>query len=190
MAAAKSLTHAELEHALAHILTTTFAQRDRAMLLVMVLAGLRVSEVANLRLNDVRDANGTIRAEIYLSANRVKHGHARTVYVSTRLQEELRSYINSRKWYEDTQPLFTTYSSPRKAFTPNVLSQHFYWLFKAAGIKGASSHSGRKTFLTTLAAKGVSVFVLASLAGHRNISTTQGYITVNDDVKRRAVEFV
>ena len=190
MAAAKSLTHAELEHALAHISNTTFAQRDRAMLLVMVLAGLRVSEVANLKLNDVRDANGAIRAEIYLSANRVKHGHARTVYVSTRLQEELRSYINSRKWYEDTQPLFTTYSSPRKAFTPNVLSQHFYWLFKAAGIKGASSHSGRKTFLTTLAAKGVSVFVLASLAGHRNISTTQRYITVNDDVKRSAVELV
>ena len=48
-----------------------------------------MSEVANLRLNDVRDANGTIRAEIYLSASRVKHGHARTVYVSTRLQEEL-----------------------------------------------------------------------------------------------------
>ena len=89
MAAAKSLTHAELEHALAHISNTTFAQRDRAMLLVMVLAGLRVSEVANLKLNDVRDANGLIRAEIYLSANRVKHGHARTVYVSTRLQEEL-----------------------------------------------------------------------------------------------------
>ena len=65
----------------------------------MVLAGLRVSEVANLKLNDVRDANGLIRAEIYLSANRVKHGHARTVYVSTRLQAELHSYINSRKWY-------------------------------------------------------------------------------------------
>ena len=89
MAAAKSLTHAELEHALAHISNTTFAQRDRAMLLVMVLAGLRVSEVANLKLNDVRDANGTIRAEIYLSANRVKHGHARTVYVSTRLKRSL-----------------------------------------------------------------------------------------------------
>ena len=118
-----------------------------------------------------------------------KHGHARTVYVSTRLQSELDAYVRSRKWYEDTQPLFTTYSSPRKAFTPNVLSQHFYWLFKAASIKGASSHSGRKTFLTSLAAKGVSVFVLASLAGHRNIST-QRYITVNDDVKRSAVELV
>ena len=34
------------------------------------------------------------------------------------------------------------------------------------------------------------MFVLASLAGHRNISTTQRYITVNDDVKRSAVELV
>jgi integrase/recombinase XerD len=34
------------------------------------------------------------------------------------------------------------------------------------------------------------VFVLASLAGHRSIATTQRYITVNDDVKRRAVELV
>jgi integrase len=131
-----------------------------------------------------------LAASFLRCADRVKHGHARTVYVSTRLQEELRSYINSRKWHEDTQPLFTTYSSPRKAFTPSVLSQHFYWLFKAAGIKGASSHSGGKTFLTTFSDKGVSVFVLASLAGHRNISTTQRYITANDDVKRRAVELV
>ena len=51
-------------------------------------------------------------------------------------------------------------------------------------------HSGRKTFLTSLAAKGVSVFVLASLAGHRNISTTQRYITVNDAMLARAVELL
>ncbi len=37
---------------------------------------------------------------------------------------------------------------------------------------------------------GVSVFVLASLAVHKGISTTQRYITVNDEVKRRAVELV
>ncbi|UFS56101.1 site-specific integrase [Comamonadaceae bacterium M7527] len=190
MAAAKSLTSAELAHTLDYISTRKFAARDRAMLLMMVMSGLRVSEVADLKLCDVRDANGTVRAEIYLGAHRVKHNHARTVYVSTRLQEELQCYINSRKWYEEEQALFTTYSGARKGFSANVLSQHFYWLFKAAGIKGASSHSGRKTFLTSLASQGVSVFVLASLAGHKSIATTQRYITVNDDVKRRAVELV
>jgi integrase/recombinase XerD len=70
------------------------------------------------------------------------------------------------------------------------LSQHFFWLYRRAGISNASSHSGRKTFLTSLASQGISVFVLASLAGHRSISTTQKYVSVNDDMKRRAVELV
>jgi integrase/recombinase XerD len=71
----------------------------------------------------------------------------------------------------------------------NTLTQHFFWLYRKAGIQ-TSSHAGRKTFLTSLASQGVSVFVLASLAGHRSIATTQKYVTVNDDMKRRAVELV
>jgi integrase/recombinase XerD len=63
-------------------------------------------------------------------------------------------------------------------------------LYRRAGVRGASSHSGRKTFLTSLASQGISVFVLAALAGHRSISTTQKYVTVHDDMKRKAVELV
>jgi len=63
-------------------------------------------------------------------------------------------------------------------------------MYAGAGIKGASSHSGRKSFLTSLASQGISVFVLAALAGHRSISTTMRYVTVNDDTKRKAAELV
>jgi site-specific recombinase XerD len=73
-------------------------------------------------------------------------------------------------------------------FSANTLCQHFHWLYQRAGIEGASSHSGRRTFIANLAAKGVGVRVLASLAGHRSIATTQAYIDVNDDQKRKAVE--
>jgi len=86
--------------------------------------------------------------------------------------------------------LFSTHRGVRRAFSANTLTQHFYWLYKKAGVKNASSHSGRKTFLTSLASQGISVFVLAELAGHKSISTTQRYITVNADIKRRAVELV
>jgi integrase/recombinase XerD len=55
---------------------------------------------------------------------------------------------------------------------------------------GASSHSGRRTFITTLANKGVGVRVLAVLAGHSSITTTQAYIDVNDEIKRSAVELI
>jgi integrase/recombinase XerD len=112
------------------------------------------------------------------------------VYVSTRLQQELAAYIASRFWMYDAQPLFFTQKNMRRGFTANTLTQFFYWLYKNAGVTGASSHAGRKTFLTSLASQGISVFVLASLAGHKSIATTQKYVTVNDDMKRKAVELV
>jgi integrase/recombinase XerD len=70
------------------------------------------------------------------------------------------------------------------------MCQYFHYLFKNVGIEGASSHSPRRSFITNLADKGVSVRVLMSLAGHRNISTTQAYIDVNDAMKRKAVELI
>jgi integrase/recombinase XerD len=86
--------------------------------------------------------------------------------------------------------LFYTQKRQSTGFTPNTLAQYFHYLYKRAGIAGGSSHSGRRTFITNLAARGVGVRVLMSLAGHRNIGTTQAYIDVNDDMKRRAVELV
>jgi integrase/recombinase XerD len=190
MAAAKSLTPAELERVLHYISQHSNAQRNRCMLLMTVAAGLRVGEVADLTLGDVLDSTGAVRGEIYLAAGRVKHGHARTIYLNARLQHELADYIATRTLRDAALPLFPSQRGPRRHFTPNTLAQHFHWLYKRAGVDGASSHSGRKTFLTSLASQGVSVFVLASLAGHKSIATTQRYVTVNDDVKRRAVELV
>jgi len=190
MAQAKSLTPAELDKVLTYIAEHTNALRNRAMLLLTVLAGLRVSEVAGLTIADVRNADGTIKGEIYLSAERVKHKHARTVFVNQRLQNELREYITSKTWLDNEQALFTTHRGPRKSFTSNTLTQHFHYLYRRAGVYGASSHSGRRTFITSLATQGISVRVLASLAGHKSLNTTMRYIDVNDDMKRRAVELV
>ena len=61
-------------------------------------------------------------------------------------------------------------------------------IFDNAGLEDATSHSGRRTFLTGMAAKGVGVRVLAELAGHSSISTTQKYLDVNDKQLRAAVE--
>ncbi len=189
MAAAKSLTPAEIQQVLDYIAHSANAERNRCLFLMSVMAGLRVSELAGLTVGDICNADGSVKSEVYLAAHRVKHGHARTVFISRRLQAELAVYTATRRRLDDTQPLFSIHHSPRKAFSVNTLTQHFFWLYKKAGIK-ASSHSGRKTFLTSLASQGVSVFVLSSLAGHKSIATTQRYITVNDDMKRKAVELV
>jgi integrase/recombinase XerD len=75
-------------------------------------------------------------------------------------------------------------------FSANSLCQWFFWIYRAAGISGASSHSGRRSFLTSLANKGIGVRILASLAGHRSIAVTMKYLDANDDMKRNAVELI
>jgi len=186
MAQAKTLTQQELKQVLGSIALGKHAARNRAMFLLTCWAGLRVGEVAALRYSDVVGENGKVRNEIRLQPNQTKGMVARTVYVSERLLRELQQYADSRKWANETAPFF--YTQKRKGFSANTAAQHFQQLYKVAGIAGASSHSGRRTFITSLAAKGVSVRVLASLAGHASISTTQAYIDVNDEMKRKAVE--
>jgi len=189
MGQAKTLTERELRRVLDYIALHRHAARNRAMVMLTYYAGLRVSEVAALKYSDVVAADSTIKHEFLLTAEQTKGGHARMVFVGEKLRKELAAYVKTLK-RRDQEPLPLFRTQKRDGFSANTLCQHFHWMYQRAGIEGASSHSGRRTFITTLASKGVSVRVLASLAGHRSIATTQAYIDVNDDMKRRAVELV
>jgi integrase/recombinase XerD len=188
MAQAKTLTAAELRRATDYIATRPHAARNRAMLLTTHLAGLRVGEVALLSWSDAVDSNGQVREEIRLNADQTKGRHPRTVYVSPKLRKELQAYVNSIPARAPEAAFFYTQKHPRRGFTPNTLTQLFFNLYRGAGIEGASSHSGRRTFATSLSSKGASIRVLMKLMGHRNISTTIGYVDASDDMLRRAVE--
>jgi len=62
-------------------------------------------------------------------------------------------------------------------------------LYSNVGIN-ASSHSGRRKFITDLSEKGVSVRVIQELARHRDLATTQRYIDVSVDKLRNAVNLI
>ena len=190
MKQAKTLTAAELRRVTDSIATRAHPERNRAMLMMTHLAGLRVGEVAQLAWADVVTAEGAVREEVRLNADQTKGRHPRTVYISPKLQKELRAYIAATPKREPTAALFYTQKHPRRGFTPNTLTQHFLNMYRIAGIDGASSHSGRRTFATSLSSKGASIRVLMKLMGHRNISTTIGYVDASDDMLRRAVELV
>jgi len=188
MAQAKTLTQAELDQVLAYIASRKFALRNRIMLLTGYWSGMRVGEIASLSLGDVVNADGTVKAEIRLTAQQTKGKHPRTVFLPQKLRDEIAGYIKLRQPIRLAHPLFVT--AGRKKFSASGMTQHFYWLFKNAGVAGATSHSMRRSFITNLANKGIGVRVLASLAGHRGISIVQKYIDVNDDMKRNAVELI
>jgi integrase/recombinase XerD len=187
MPQAKTLTQAEVDQVLRYISTKRFAFRDRAMFLTSLWSGMRVKEIAALRLCDLVNADGTVRAEVRLSAQQTKGQHARTVFLPQKLREELKHYLTQR--YSKLPELPVFYTAQRAGFSANTLCQHFYWMYRRAGVAGASSHSGRRTFITTLASKGVGIRVLANLAGHRGgVAVTMRYIDANENMMRNAVE--
>lgn len=186
MAQAKSLTPAEIDHLFNFVSQRTYAMRNRLILAFGFFAGMRVGEISSLTVADVMNPDGRVKTEVRLSADQTKGRHPRTVFLPQRLQTELQEYLDIRKPTNPAHPLFVT--AGRRAFSANVLTQQLFWLYRAAGISGASSHSGRRTFITNLASKGISVRVLAKICGHRSIAVTQKYIDVNDDMQRNAVE--
>ena len=188
MCSSDLLTAAEIQQFLAYIAKRSYPLRNRVMFLTGLWSGMRVSEIASLTVGDVMGADGVVKSEIRLSADQTKGRQPRTVFLPQKLRDELQAYMDLRKGANPKHPVFIT--AGHKRFTANVMTQHFYWQFKRAGIDGATSHSMRRTFITSLASKGIGVRVLASLAGHRSIAVTQKYIDVNDDMKRNAVEMV
>ena len=74
-------------------------------------------------------------------------------------------------------------------FSSQTLQILFKTLYSNVGIN-ASSHSGRRKFITDLSEKGVSVRVIQELARHRDLATTHRYIDVPVDKLRNAVNLV
>jgi integrase/recombinase XerD len=188
MSQARVLNLTELRRVLDDVATRRHSARNRASLLLTHYAGMRVAEVAALRINDVLNGDNTIKAEIRLMPSQTKGKHARTVYLNERMQKELAHYIKCLKIKDVTKPLF--YTQKREGFSPNTLTQYFFFLYRKVGLEGASSHSGRRSFLTGLANKGTAIHILKSLAGHRNISTTASYLYSSPTQLKAAVELI
>jgi len=155
--------------------------------------------VAALRLCDVLTSEGKIRESIYLRPEQTKGSKGHTVVLSEKMQAELYNYLCSRFKLKDllavtltdtTRALFTNQKNPHRGFSANTLAQFFTVLYARVGIDGASSHSGRRSFITNLANKGVSVRVLMELANHSSMAVTQKYIEVNPTIMRSAVELL
>jgi len=189
MKQARVLTDAEFKRLLAVVAQMKHAGRNRLALMLSHLAGLRVGEIAALTLRDVFDGDGKVREQLRLRAEITKGGHARVVFLNEKLRREIERY--RADWPTERAsdaPLLLT--QKRKPFSANTLCQLMGQLYRSAGFDGATSHSGRRWFITRLAHSGVSPKVIMTLAGHRNLTTTQRYIDVRDEMMKAAVDLL
>jgi integrase/recombinase XerD len=180
---AKVLTEQELRRTLRVIGKKSHAKRNAALLWCSFGLGLRAKELVSLRVEHVLGLDGHLLEEVNLSSAMTKGAKQRFVYLTNfRLKEALENYLAERQLEEGIlfNPRAALFISQKGgAFTPNTLQQLFHRIFMEAKVQGASSHSGRRTFATTLIEKGADIKAVSRLMGHSSISMTAQYVEDN-----------
>ena len=188
MRQAQTLNEAQLRRVIKYTRSRRHPVRDETIILTSFYAGLRAKEIAALTVGNVFDEEGNVRSQFILSAAQSKGGQTRTVYLNQRFRKALLEYSACIRITDPQRPLFESQKDGH--FSANTMCQLFLDIYKAVGLKDASSHSGRRTYITRLATKCIGVRLLAELAGHSHISTTQRYIDVNAEQLSEAVELL
>ena len=89
MKQAKVLTDREMKRLLAVVADDSHIERNRLAIMLSYFAGLRVGEIASLKISDVVNGEGQVRGQQWLSLSQTKGSIARTVFMKRRLQREI-----------------------------------------------------------------------------------------------------
>lgn len=140
------------------------------------LAGLRASELCNLRLQDVDLPNRKLF--VYLGKGKKN----RFVGICNDLYTALAEYLKVRP-KTNLENFFVTYSSLNKEIVPldkGVLLHKVKRLAKRVGFD-INLHGLRRTFATVAANSGKPINIISLALGHSDLKTTQGYLMTTQD---------
>ena len=190
MKQARTLMDKEFKRALAAAAAHKQSARDQLILHISFGCGLRACELAALNVGDLRDRTGKAVTEFVLKPDQTKGSQHGRVFVSTTVQRHIQLYLD--KCCKHTSFDYPLFPSQRRAgrLSANTMTQLLCRTFAEAGLADATSHSGRRTFITNLANRAISIKVISTLARHSDVSVTSRYISVNDEQLRAAVELV
>lgn len=195
--------------------TGRMPERDVFLIWITHSTGVRVTELAQLEIGSVLFPSGAIRPEVYLSASITKHSRARNIYLThPKCLEALERWLEvrvNRRWgfsgadeYRGLRPsskLVMTFkgeafelafkhrmldAGPEVYRCCDSLQQTFSRLYRQAGIKGGSSHSGRRTLAAKVLAATGDVEVVQTLLGHSELDHAKPYLSVCQETIRRA----
>lgn len=159
----QSLSQLELEY----LRKACKTQRDLAVLEVMYSTGCRVSELIQIKKDDVDWKNDTV----HLFGKGKKH---RTSFLNAKALVALQAYLESRS--DDSPYLFVSERAPHHALRKEAIEMMFRKLSKVSGItKPVSPHVIRHTTATQAVNAGMPIEDVSKLLGHASINTTMIY---------------
>jgi integrase len=187
---AKILSYDHVEDLLVFAHQSRYPIRNRVLVLLSVKAGLRAAEIANLTWPMLAEPSGEVGISIELQDRVAKKGSGRVIPVHRELHAALVKLAGLTAGL-DGPIIRSERGGPMK---PISIVCWFAKAYRAIGLEGCSSHSGRRTFITRAARlvhkAGGSLRDVQLLAGHRSIQTTQRYIDGDTDAQRKLVSLI
>ena len=187
---AKILSPDHVEDLLVFARQTRHPIRNQVLVLLSVKAGLRAGEIANLTWPMLIEPTGEIGTCLELEDRAAKKGSGRVIPVHPELHAALVKLARLSLTLDGA----VIRSERGGPMTPVSIVSWFGKAFRAIGLEGCSSHSGRRTFITRAARlvhkAGGSLRDVQMLAGHRSLLTTQRYIDGDTDVQRKLISLL
>lgn len=178
------LTIEEVDNLLDIKLNTPFDYRNKAMLELMYSSGLRVSELVDLKLNNIDLDNGYVRCL-------GKEKKERIIPIGEIAIEYLKKYINEyrnsmKKGYYTENVFLNNHGK-------NITRQGFFLIIKNIAKeknidKNITPHMLRHSFATHLLNNGANLRTIQEMLGHSSITTTQIYTNVSNDIIKENYE--
>ena len=153
--------------------------RDAFILELLYVTGIRVSELTNIKLNDI----SIVEKKIKIMG---KGSKERIVYYGTRCQELLNKYLNIRNDFLKQANDYLILSNTGKQISTREIRNIINRLKVKAGIDiNISPHTYRHTFATHMLNEGADLRSVQELLGHENLSTTTIYTHLTNEKLRR-----
>lgn len=196
---AKTLNDSQINRLLDYVAhSRSYSRRNRVMVLLSFRAGLRSKEIGALTWGMVTDAEGQTNDALELPNSASKGRSGRVLPLRDDLKAALCSLHEEEKLQGRGRPTDFVLSFKKGSFTlvsrANTVQCTFRLWYRTLRFHGASSHSGRRTFITRAARKvslvGGSLRDVQALAGHSSIQVTQRYVDCDPDAQQRLVQLI
>lgn len=152
--------------------------REKAMLLLGLKMGLRGSDIANLKIDDVNWDAATIRFIQKKTSVEV------TLPMPAVVGNALFRYIMEERHAKGQKDIFLSARAPYKPVSRQVCKQAIDTALPNRKVEGSGFHVTRKTFATNLLQNGVGANVVADALGQRGTSSVHRYLSLDVDHMR------
>ncbi|WP_298151113.1 site-specific integrase [Flavobacterium sp.] len=201
--------------------TSRHPERDCLVLLLGLTCGIRVSELAQIEIQDIMFSSGVLRSEVSLRAAITKGCRQRCIYLTHKQTvAALERYLAHRialglgtelttdkyrglspatalilthkgsRFYLNTKRRINYAGDQVDYLACDSLQSHITKLYKDAGIKLGSSHSGRRSVASNLLRNGASLETVQQLLGHSELDHVMPYLEVQPEKLREMFEVV